>query len=91
MAAMVRKPAVAINTTIEATQKKKSKVKLKTRKAVAKRFKVTASGKVMCRHAGKQHLNEKKEKQRLKRLSKEQAVFAGDVRAHARTACLLLF
>lgn len=27
--------------------------------AAAKRFKVTGAGKVMARHAGKQHLNEK--------------------------------
>ena len=54
--------------------------KLKTRKATAKRFKVTASGKVICRHAGKQHLNEKMSKNQKRRLSREKAVFAGDVR-----------
>lgn len=87
MAAAAPRPIVAAKAaplTIEATQKAKKKgqkSKLKTRKAVAKRFKVTASGKVFCRHAGRQHLNEKKEQQRLKRLSKEQPVFAGDVRS----------
>lgn len=54
--------------------------KLKTRKAMAKRYKVTSTGKVMRRHAGKQHSNEKKAHQRLKRLSKEESVFIGDVR-----------
>jgi large subunit ribosomal protein L35 len=74
MAPVVRKVAV-IDTTITA-----AKAKLKTRKATAKRFKITSTGKVMCRHAGKQHLNEKMSKGHKKRLSKEQAVFAGDVR-----------
>jgi large subunit ribosomal protein L35 len=54
--------------------------KLKTRKAMAKRYKVTSTGKVMRRHAGKQHSNEKKAHKRLKRLSKEEPVFIGDVR-----------
>lgn len=57
-----------------------AKYKLKTRSAMAKRFKVTGSGKVIRRHAGKQHLNEKKRPKQLKRLSKETSVFAGDVR-----------
>jgi large subunit ribosomal protein L35 len=57
------------------------KQKLKTRSAAAKRFKVTGSGKVLCRHAGKQHLNEKKGKKDKKRLSKEKSVFVGDVRS----------
>lgn len=34
-------------------------MKLKTRKSAAKRYKVTGSGKVLVRRAGKQHLNEK--------------------------------
>ena len=53
--------------------------KLKTRKAMSKRYKVTSTGKVMRRHAGKQHSNEKKAHKRLKRLSKEESVFIGDV------------
>lgn len=56
--------------------------KLKTRKSMAKRYKVTGTGKVMRRHAGKQHSNEKKAHKRLKRLSKEESVFVGDVRSH---------
>jgi large subunit ribosomal protein L35 len=72
-------PAVAaprIQMTIEA------KNKLKTRKATAKRFKVTGSGKVIMRQAGKQHLNEKMSKKQKRRKSKEKDVFAGDVRCH---------
>jgi ribosomal protein L35 len=60
-----------IDTTVEA--------KLKTRKAAAKRYKITGSGKVMCRRAGKQHLNEKMSRKQNTRLSNEKAVFAGDV------------
>jgi ribosomal protein L35 len=66
--------ATVICTAIEA------KYKLKTRKAAAKRYKITGSGKVLRRHAGKQHLNEKMRPKQMKRLSKEESVFAGDVR-----------
>lgn len=38
--------------------------KMKTRKAVAKRFKVTKNGKVLHRQAGKSHLLTKKDSQR---------------------------
>ncbi|GAX79523.1 hypothetical protein CEUSTIGMA_g6964.t1 [Chlamydomonas eustigma] len=44
--------------------------KLKTRKAAAKRFKVTGSGKVMARHAGKQHFNEKMTRDTIREKSK---------------------
>ncbi len=43
-------------------------MKLKTRKAAKKRYKITATGKVMVRRAGKQHLNEKKSKSKKKTL-----------------------
>lgn len=42
--------------------------------AAAKRFKVTAGGKVMMRHPGKQHINEKMSSKRLSKLGKEHAV-----------------
>ncbi|KAI5080443.1 hypothetical protein GOP47_0003626 [Adiantum capillus-veneris] len=44
--------------------------KAKTHQASAKRFRVTGSGKIMCRRAGKQHLLWKKNTKRRKRLSK---------------------
>jgi ribosomal protein L35 len=66
-----RPQAAVIDTLVEA--------KLKTRKAAAKRYKITGSGKVMCRRAGKQHLNEKMSRKQNTRLSNEKAVFAGDV------------
>ncbi|KAL6769615.1 PRPL35 [Auxenochlorella protothecoides x Auxenochlorella symbiontica] len=53
--------------------------KLKTRKAAVKRYKVTGSGKVLTRKAGKQHLNEKKRHQHLLRCKKEQSVSPGDL------------
>jgi large subunit ribosomal protein L35 len=45
------------------------KTKMKTRKAAAKRFKVTGSGKVMRYQQGKRHLLEHKSKSRKKSLS----------------------
>ena len=41
---------------------------VKTRKAVAKRFKITARGKVLRRHAGKRHLLQTKGAKRRRRL-----------------------
>jgi len=44
--------------------------KVKTRKSIAKRFKVTKSGKVMRRQAFRGHLNVKKSKSRKRRLKR---------------------
>ena len=41
--------------------------KLKTRKSAAKRFKITASGKVMFRHQMRRHLRRKKSGSNLRR------------------------
>ena len=41
---------------------------IKTRKAVAKRFKITGTGKVMRSHAGKRHLLQTKNPKRRRRL-----------------------
>jgi large subunit ribosomal protein L35 len=41
---------------------------IKTKKSVAKRFKITANGKVMRRHAGKRHLLQTKGPGRRRRL-----------------------
>ncbi|MCX7592481.1 MAG: 50S ribosomal protein L35 [Fischerella sp.] len=48
--------------------------KLKTRKAAAKRFRATGSGKIMRRKAFKNHLLEHKTSDRKRRLSKMVAV-----------------
>jgi large subunit ribosomal protein L35 len=47
--------------------------KLKTRKAAAKRYKVTGTGKVMVRHAGRNHFQEKKGAKRRNQLSNKKA------------------
>ena len=46
----------------------------KTRKAVAKRFKVTASGKVLRAHAGRRHLMSSKSAKRKRNLAKAAVV-----------------
>jgi len=44
---------------------------MKTHRGAAKRFKVTASGKVKRAHAGKSHLNGGKKRRRLRGLKKK--------------------
>ncbi len=53
--------------------------KLKTRKSAAKRFRMTGSGKLMRRRAGKNHLLQHKPSDRKNRLSKIVAVHESDV------------
>jgi large subunit ribosomal protein L35 len=43
---------------------------IKTKKAVAKRFKITARGKVLRSRAGRRHLNQTKSAKRRRRLGK---------------------
>lgn len=50
----------------------------KTRKAVAKRFKVTATGKVMRSRAGRRHLLSCKNAKRRRRLGTETELAKGD-------------
>jgi large subunit ribosomal protein L35 len=52
--------------------------KLKTRKTAAKRFKVTATGKLMRRSTSLNHLMRKKCKNRRRRLIKGCELFKGD-------------
>jgi len=51
-----------------------AKNKQKTRKSAVKRFKVTASGKVLHRSQGFRHLRSKKSKRWLRRLKKTKEV-----------------
>ncbi len=44
--------------------------KARVSRTAAKRFKITGRGKIMYKHSGKDHLNRKKSKKRLRRLSK---------------------
>lgn len=54
--------------------------KAKTRKAVAKRFKVTGTGKILRRRQGKRHLNRRKNSKRLRRLGQSTTVADCDVK-----------
>jgi large subunit ribosomal protein L35 len=53
--------------------------KMKTHRAAAKRYKVTASGKILRRPAGKKHLLEHKSVARKRRLSGMTEVFEGNL------------
>ena len=52
---------------------------IKTRKAVAKRFKITANGKVLRSRAGRRHLLQTKSPKRRRSLGKAAVVDATDV------------
>ena len=52
---------------------------IKTKKSVAKRFKITATGKVLRHRAGRRHLAQTKNAKRLRRLGKSTVVDATDV------------
>ena len=54
--------------------------KAKTRKAVAKRFKVTGTGKVLRRKQGKRHLLQCKNRKRKRNLGKVTLVSDADLR-----------
>ncbi|HIE52396.1 MAG TPA: 50S ribosomal protein L35 [Armatimonadetes bacterium] len=58
--------------------------KMKTRKSVAKRFKVTGTGKLMRRRAGRSHLLRKKTSRRKRHLAKEVRVSGCDRQAITR-------
>jgi large subunit ribosomal protein L35 len=51
---------------------------IKTKKSVAKRFKITGTGKVLRRHAGKRHLLAGKSSRRRRRLGSAAVVSATD-------------
>jgi large subunit ribosomal protein L35 len=51
---------------------------IKTRKSVAKRFKITGTGKVMYSHAGRRHLLQGKNAKRRRRLGKASVVDSTD-------------
>ena len=68
-------PAGALNKETTATMPK-----MKTHSGTAKRFRLTGTGKVMRRRAGKNHLLEHKSSRMTRRLSGEQPVARNDVR-----------
>ncbi len=51
---------------------------IKTKKSAAKRFKITATGKVMRSRAGRRHLAQTKNAKRLRRLGKTAVVDSTD-------------
>ncbi len=61
----------------------KGKLKLKTHKGAAKRFKFTASGKVIRGHAFARHILTSKSRKRKRRLDKTTTVSTADIR-HVR-------
>ncbi|MBK8462613.1 MAG: 50S ribosomal protein L35 [Nigerium sp.] len=58
--------------------------KMKTHSGAKKRFRVTGSGKIMRRQAGKMHLNEHKPTKRTRRLSGDVVVSPADTKAARR-------
>lgn len=58
--------------------KKNKKMKLKTHRGAAKRFKITATGKVMRMHSGKRHLLGTKAPRRMRKLGKAVVVDPAD-------------
>jgi large subunit ribosomal protein L35 len=62
---------------------KAKKLKLKTHRGAAKRFKITASGKVMRRHSFARHILTSKPSKRKRRLGQAVVVSAPDA-AHVR-------
>jgi large subunit ribosomal protein L35 len=59
----------------------KPKRKLKTHRGAAKRFKVTATGKILRMHSGKRHLLGTKKPGRMRKLKKLTLVSPADVAA----------
>jgi large subunit ribosomal protein L35 len=57
----------------------KPKMKLKTHRGAAKRFKVTSTGKILRMHSGKRHLLGTKKPGRMRKLKKLTLVNAADV------------
>lgn len=54
--------------------------KMKTKKAAAKRFKVTGSGKVLRAKVGHSHLLSKKSSTRKRRLRRKEVVVSGEIK-----------
>jgi len=61
--------------------KSKPKLKLKTHRGAAKRFKVTATGKIIRMHSGKRHLLGTKAPGRMRKLKKLTLVNKADLAA----------
>lgn len=62
--------------------------KMKTKKAVAARFKVTANGKLKHSHPGKRHLLSGKPKKRKRQLSKPSVLSDSFAKTYKRLMCV---
>ena len=60
--------------TLVPRNRSKSKLKLKTHRGAAKRFKITANGKVLRMHSGKRHLMGTKKPKRMRHLKKLEVI-----------------
>lgn len=58
--------------------------KMKTHSGAKKRFRLTGTGKLMHRQAGKMHLNEHKPSSQTRRLAGDQVVAPGDAKKARR-------
>ena len=58
--------------------------KMKTRKAVKKKFKVTGKGKLVRRHPGHRHILTKKSSKRKRKMRKDALVDKGQVKVYSR-------
>jgi large subunit ribosomal protein L35 len=56
------------------------KIKMKTHKSGAKRYRITASGKLVRGQAGRGHLNSKKSSSRKRRLEGTVVVYSGNAK-----------
>jgi large subunit ribosomal protein L35 len=61
---------------------------MKTRKAVAKKFQLTATGKLKRNHPGKRHLLTKKTSKRKRQLGKPSLVSEAQVKVYKRLMCV---
>ncbi|NQU17517.1 MAG: 50S ribosomal protein L35 [Candidatus Saganbacteria bacterium] len=52
--------------------------KIKTRKAAAKRFKITGSGKILARHAGTRHILEWKSRKKKRQYKRAKEISPSD-------------
>lgn len=66
--------------TDEGIVKKNKKMKLKTHRGAAKRFKITGTGKIMRAHSGKRHFTGTKAPSRMRKLRQSTLVNKRDVR-----------
>lgn len=62
--------------------------KMKTKKAVASRFRVTASGQLKYNRPGKRHILTKKSGKKKRQLSRTQLVAPGQLGMYKRVLCI---